>query len=106
MLRAQDGMSSSEFHNRTIQSRLSEVEARFVNADTNNAQLRKDKQILVEHTSQLQKKVGICWLAATKEARNKKVLISNFFFGWPFPKILVMVNSLVMNSHYAIYQKI
>ena len=57
MLRAQDGMSSSQFHNRTIQSRLDEVEGRFSQADRDNAQLRKDKQILVEHVAHLQKKV-------------------------------------------------
>ena len=58
MLKAQDGMTSSQFHNRTIQSRLEEIEGRFSHADRDNAQLRKDKQILVEHVAQLQKKVS------------------------------------------------
>ena len=58
MLKAQDGMSSSEFHSRTIQSRLDEIEGRFSQADRDNAQLRKDKQILVEHIAQLQNKVS------------------------------------------------
>nr|CAB3231367.1 citron Rho-interacting kinase-like [Phallusia mammillata] len=59
MLKAQDGMSSSKFHNRTLQSKYEELDMRFVRCNDDNAQLRKDKQILVEHVSQLQKKLDL-----------------------------------------------
>jgi len=58
MLKSGDDLSSATFHNRSLQSKVDELEMRFRKSDEDNALLRKDKQILVEHVAQLQKKVS------------------------------------------------
>jgi len=59
MLSAQDGLSTTTYHSRTLQARVDEIEGRFGKVDSDNVQLRRDKQILVEHIQQLQQKLDL-----------------------------------------------
>ncbi len=49
--------TSQELNATTTRSRLSEIETRYQANDTENSQLRRDKVLLVDHVSDLQKQV-------------------------------------------------
>ncbi|XP_039255756.1 uncharacterized protein LOC120332555 [Styela clava] len=55
ILKMQDNMSHTNFQGETVRSRLTELESRFARVDTENTQLRHDKQLLVEHVANIQR---------------------------------------------------
>ena len=50
--------TSSELNASTTRSRLNELEGVHQNIESENTQLRRDKMLLVDHVSNLQKQVG------------------------------------------------
>ena len=50
--------TASELNMSTTRSRLTELEAVHQRSDTENTQLRRDKMLLVDHVSNLQRKVN------------------------------------------------
>ena len=48
-----------ELNSSTIRSRLAELESSHQNHETDNAQLRRDKMLLVDHVADLQKRVSV-----------------------------------------------
>ena len=79
MLSAQDGLSTTTYHSRTLQARVDEIEGRFGKVDSDNVQLRRDKQILVEHIQQLQQKV--CTIRAVSKNVFLQRLTQPKFYG-------------------------
>ena len=60
MSKIEQERTSAQLKQSTISSRLAELELKQQNADTDNAELRRDKILLVDHVTELQKKVNIC----------------------------------------------
>lgn len=48
-----------ELNSSTIRSRLAELESSHENHETDNAHLRRDKMLLVDHVADLQKRVSV-----------------------------------------------
>lgn len=55
ILKLQDNNSSARYQSDTVRSRLTDLEARFSRVDVENSQLRRDKQLLIEHVAQIQR---------------------------------------------------
>ncbi len=62
-------MKSVELNSSTIRSRLAELEATHDNVTAENAQLRRDKMLLVDHVADLQRKVRYLELLCTNTSR-------------------------------------
>ena len=68
-----------ELNSSTVRSRLAELESSHQNNETENAQLRRDKMLLVDHVADLQKKVRIAFCTMiSKEFLQWKKLLGNF----------------------------
>ena len=61
MSKQEHAKKALELNSSTVRSRLAELESTHQNHETENAQLRRDKMLLVDHVADLQKKVsGTC----------------------------------------------
>ena len=76
LAKQEQGHATSNLSQNTLRSRIAEVEGRLSGVESENTQLRRDKMLLVDHVSELQKQVrkqnGLEMIGKSGKIRDKQ----------------------------------